>query len=143
MYANHGALIKHQHQMEGINSRLDGLQAAVLNVKLPHLKAWTAARQTVAARYDKELRDVAQISTPKLRDGAEHSYHLYVIRAERRDDLMVHLKENGIGCALHYPTALPLLPAYSYLGHSEIDFPKTVRACSEICRCRFFRDDDL
>ena len=138
MYANHGALIKHQHQIEGINSRLDGLQAAVLNVKLPHLKAWTAARQRVAARYDVGLTGLNEVMTPKLRDGATHSYHLYVIRAQRRDELMAHLKEKAIGCALHYPTPLPLLPAYSYLKHTESDFPKTVSACSEILSLPIF-----
>ena len=79
-FARHGG--KGEHVMEGINSRMDGLQAAVLNVKLPHLPAWTEARRRVAARYDELLSGVGDIVTPKVAPGREHVYHLYVIRTE-------------------------------------------------------------
>jgi dTDP-4-amino-4,6-dideoxygalactose transaminase len=112
MYARHGALKKHEHQIEGINSRLDGLQAAILSAKLPHILDWTAARIRCADTYD-----------PKRRKNTLHSYHLYVIRAENRDDLAQHLKACNIETAIHYPTALPNLKAYAYLGHGPDDFP--------------------
>lgn len=123
MFARHGALKKHQHQIEGINSRLDGLQAAILSAKLPHILKWTAGRQANAALYNKHLAGISQIKTPKVRPGTQHSYHLYVIRAQNRDGLAAHLKQNNIETAIHYPTPLPLLPCYQYLGHSATDFP--------------------
>jgi dTDP-4-amino-4,6-dideoxygalactose transaminase len=132
IYANHGALVKHQHEMEGINSRLDGMQAALLSAKLPHVAAWTAARQRLAARYDELLGDVREVETPSIRPGSTHVYHLYVIRCERRDALRAHLAECGVESAVHYPSALPLLPAYRYLGMTAADVPRAARNTAEI-----------
>ena len=123
MYANHGALKKHHHTIEGINSRLDGLQAAILNTKLPHILKWTEQRIANAAKYDEALKDVAEIITPKVRPNSKHSYHLYVIQCEKREALMRYLKEMGIETAIHYPTILPSLPCYDYLGKKAKDFP--------------------
>ena len=120
-FARHGG--KGDHVMEGINSRMDGLQAAILNAKLPYLSAWTAARRDVAARYDALLGDVGDVITPKAVRGREHVYHLYVVRTENRDALRKHLSEAGISTVLNYPKALPFYPAYSYLGHVPRDFP--------------------
>lgn len=138
MFATHGALVKHQHQMEGINSRLDGLQASILSAKLPYLPEWTERRMQVAARYDELLANIPQIVRPKVRPDSKHSYHLYVIRAERRDELMAFLKEKGVETAIHYPTPLPFLPAYQYLGHSREDFPVAARLQGEILSLPIF-----
>ena len=123
MYANHGALVKHQHKMEGINSRLDGLQAAILNAKLPHLDAWNEKRRMHAAHYSALLKDITQVAVPQERANARHSWHLYVVRAQQRDALQQFLKERGVETQVHYPTPLPLLPAYAYLGYAARDFP--------------------
>jgi len=120
-FARHGG--KGEHVMEGINSRMDGLQGAVLNVKLPHLAAWTQARRRVAARYDELLKGVGDIVTPKIAPDRDHVYHLYVIRTEKRDALKKHLADAGIATVLNYPKALPFYPAYAYLGHTPKDFP--------------------
>jgi dTDP-4-amino-4,6-dideoxygalactose transaminase len=109
--------------MEGINSRMDGLQGAVLNVKLPHLPAWTQARRRVAARYDELLKGVGNLVTPKVAADRDHVYHLYVIRTGKRDALKKHLADAGIATVLNYPKALPFYPAYAYLGHTPKDFP--------------------
>lgn len=122
-FARHGALVKHQHEMEGINSRLDGIQAAVLKTKLPHILNWTNKRREVAARYNEMLLGVGDVITPSVRENTEHSYHLYVIRTEQRDALLKYLSENGVETAIHYPVALPNMRAYEYLGHSREDFP--------------------
>ena len=121
IYARHGG--KGEHIMEGINSRLDGLQAAILNVKEPHLQAWTEARRRVAARYNELLQGVGDVITPRVGPNRDHVYHLYVIRTERRDALKQFLAEAGIGTVLNYPKALPFYPAYAYLGHKPADFP--------------------
>jgi dTDP-4-amino-4,6-dideoxygalactose transaminase len=120
-FARHGG--KGDHVMEGINSRMDGLQAAILNAKLPHLPAWTAARRRVAACYNEILEDVGDVITPTIESDRDHVYHLYVIRTENRDALREHLSEAGISTVLNYPKALPFYPAYAYLGHVSKDFP--------------------
>jgi dTDP-4-amino-4,6-dideoxygalactose transaminase len=120
-FARHGG--KDDHIIEGINSRLDGLQAAILNSKLPYLPAWTEARRCVAACYDKLLEDVGDVITPKIGLGHDHVYHLYVIRTENRDALREHLTPAGISTALNYPQALPFCCAYAHLGHLSRDFP--------------------
>lgn len=132
MYANHGALKKHHHLIEGINSRLDGLQAAILSAKLPNILDWTEARIANAALYSRHLSDTPQLILPAIRPGSKHSFHLYVIRAERRDELMAFLKEQGIETAIHYPTALPNLPCYQYLGIRQGDFPVSTGMQAEI-----------
>jgi dTDP-4-amino-4,6-dideoxygalactose transaminase len=123
MFARHGGTQKGQHEIEGINSRLDGLQAAVLSVKLKHLSHWTKERQRVAAVYDRLLHAVGDIVTPKVAANREHVYHLYVIRTEKRDALKQRLQERGVDTVLNYPVALPFLQAYAYLGHKPADFP--------------------
>jgi dTDP-4-amino-4,6-dideoxygalactose transaminase len=132
MYANHGALRKHEHEMEGINSRLDGMQASLLTAKLAHIHDWTKRRLAVAERYDVLLAAVPQVRVPVRSPGSTHVFHLYVIRSPRRDELKAHLAAAGIETAIHYPTALPLLPAYAYLGHKAQDFPNASRNQSEI-----------
>jgi len=120
-FARHGG--NGDHVMEGINSRMDGLQAAILNAKLPHLSAWTEARRCVAACYNGLLEQVGDVITPKLGPARDHVYHLYVIRTENRDALREHLTQAGISTVLNYPKALPFYPAYAYLGHVPQDFP--------------------
>jgi len=123
MFARHGALKKHQHKIEGINSRMDGLQAAVLTVKLQHILKWTDQRIRNAALYAKYLQDVPQITLPTVRAESKHTFHLYVIRTSRRDELALFLKSNGVETAIHYPVALHNMEAYSYLGYMPNDFP--------------------
>jgi dTDP-4-amino-4,6-dideoxygalactose transaminase len=120
-YARHGG--KGEHIMEGINSRLDGLQAAILNVKVPHLQGWTERRRQVAARYNELLTGVGDLVLPKVAADRDHVYHLYVIRSEKRDALKKFIGDKGVGTVLNYPKALPFYPAYSYLGHKPEDFP--------------------
>jgi dTDP-4-amino-4,6-dideoxygalactose transaminase len=102
---------------------MDGLQGAVLQVKLRHLNRWTAERQRVAARYDELLRGVGDVVLPKVAPDRTHVYHLYVIRTARRDALRKHLTDAGVATVLNYPKALPFYPAYAYLGHQPADFP--------------------
>jgi dTDP-4-amino-4,6-dideoxygalactose transaminase len=120
-FARHGG--KGDHIMEGINSRMDGLQAAILNAKLPHLPAWTAARRRVATCYNELLEDVGDVIPPTVKPDRDHVYHLYVVRTENRDALKEHLGQAGISTVLNYPKALPFYPAYAYLGHGPKDFP--------------------
>lgn len=132
MYANHGALKKHEHEMEGVNSRLDGLQAAVLSAKLPHIHEWTRRRQEVAEQYRERLRGVAAVTLPECAPGATHVFHLFVVRVPNRDAFRAHLSERGIETGIHYPTALPLLPAYRSRGFRPEQFPRAARNQSEI-----------
>jgi len=123
MFARHGALVKHQHQMEGINSRMDGIQAAVLTAKLPFVEKWTEKRIAIAQSYNGYLSGIQEIILPIVRPGTLHTFHLYVIRAKKRNELKQFLADRGIETALHYPRILPNLPAYAYLNHNLTDFP--------------------
>jgi len=138
MLANHGSLEKHDHQIEGINSRLDGIQAAILSVKLPHLDEWNHQRLKHALKYNKLLADVSEVTVPKIRDDASHVFHLYVIRTRNRDQLREFLANKGISTGIHYPTALPFLPAYRYLGYSRENFPVASRYQDEILSLPMF-----
>jgi dTDP-4-amino-4,6-dideoxygalactose transaminase len=131
MYANHGALKKHEHKIEGVNSRLDSLQAAILSAKIPNLETWTNQRIINADRYLKRL-GTSELILPLVRQGTKHSFHLFVIRSDKRDLLKNFLEKKGIQTAIHYPTALPNLPAYQYLNYKPSDFPIASRYQHEI-----------
>lgn len=131
MIANHGQKGKHNHLIEGRNSRLDGLQAAILSAKLPHLEKWTEARIRNAALYTKLLQETS-LKTPVTKEGYRHVFHLYVIRTEHREELIQLLKENDIETAVHYPTALPFLPCYANRNHKPEDFPAAFANQSQI-----------
>jgi len=133
MFANHGRIDKYDHEQEGVNSRLDGLQAAILNVKLKHLPEWTEKRRRNAFLYDRYLRNIDLI-LPVEMNGVKSVYHLYVVRVRNgiREKLQWHLKSKGVSTGIHYPIALPKLKAYSYLNHSPEDFPEAERASGEI-----------
>ncbi len=130
LFARHGG--KGDHVMEGINSRLDGLHAAVLSAKLPHLPGWTRRRQELAARYTAKLAGLSAVSTPTIRPDRSHVFHLYMIRTKQRDALRAHLQAAGIATVLNYPRALPLYPAYAYLRHQPADFPRAYAHQQEI-----------
>ena len=124
MFARHGGLTKGDHQIEGINSRMDGLQAAILNVKLKHLPAWTAQRQAIALRYTGLLAALSDdITLPHVAADCAPVWHLYVIQHRQRDALAQHLKSQGVSTVINYPVALPFLPAYARFKHSPADFP--------------------
>ena len=123
MFKNHGRCNKYDHEFEGVNSRLDGLQAAVLNVKLTYLDEWIALRRQHAASYSQRLGSISGITCPATFEERISAWHLYVIRCEKRDALREHLASKGISSGIHYPIALPNLKAYAYLRHSPKDFP--------------------
>jgi len=131
----HGSETKYHHQLIGINSRLDSLQAAVLRVKLPHLERWSEARRENAERYHQLFEDAGlleEISLPAVRPRVRHIFNQYVIRAgARRDALIAHLKQNDIGTDIYYPVPLHLQECFSYLGYGEGDFPEAERAARE------------
>jgi dTDP-4-amino-4,6-dideoxygalactose transaminase len=130
LFARHGG--KGEHTIEGVNSRLDGLQAAILSVKLPHLQKWTLARKQIAEKYEKMLSNIPEIIPPVVARDRSHVYHLFVIRAKERDRLKQYLNEKGISTMLNYPKALPFYPAYKYLNHKPDDFPISFRNQNEI-----------
>lgn len=136
LFARHGG--KGNHEIEGINSRLDGLQAAILNVKIKYIKEWTRGRQAAADRYDALFADVSGVKTPKRRPDTEHVFHLYVIRVANRDEVRDGLNEAGIGSVINYPKALPHYKAYDYLGHSQEEFPVAKKHAEEILSIPIF-----
>ncbi len=121
--ANHGGLSKDDHQIEGFNSRMDTMQAAILNVKLKYLQEWNARRIRNAQLYFENLSDIGAISLPEVRKITVHTFHLFVIKVEQRDDLKALLESKGVQTLIHYPKALPFVPAYDYLSHNLDDFP--------------------
>lgn len=133
MIANHGRIDKYDHKIEGRNSRLDGLQGAVLSVKLKHLPEWTKRRRAVAKRYTEALEGVGDLVLPKEFADRTAVYHLYVVRTKRREELQKFLKEKGIEAGIHYPIGLPFLEAYHHLEKSTAaDFPTTHMLQGEI-----------
>ena len=138
MFANHGSLQKHQHEIEGINSRMDGIQGAILNVKLKYIDEWNSSRYKNALRYNELLSGIPETKTPKIRDNSSHIFHLYVIRTNKRDELANYLKSKEISTGIHYPTALPFLRAYKYLDYKAPDFPVAHQFQSEILSLPMF-----
>jgi dTDP-4-amino-4,6-dideoxygalactose transaminase len=132
MFARHGALKKHQHMIEGINSRMDGLQAAILSAKLPFILKWTEQRIINSTLYYNFLSSIPEIVLPKVRNDSKHTFHLFVIRAQKRDELIEFLKRAGIETAIHYPIALPNMEAYNYLDYKKNDFPNATKYQQEI-----------
>lgn len=132
MFANHGALKKHHHEINGINSRMDGIQAAILSAKLPYIREWTQARQQVASWYDQKLAGLNNIKIPNRRDNADHVFHLYVIKTPARDEVRMELKKKDIDTVIHYPTALPFLEAYHDMNHQISDYKKAHQDSLEI-----------
>ena len=139
MFANHGRIDKYNHEKEGVNSRLDGLQASILSVKLKHLPEWTESRRTNAYLYNNYLKDTGVIVPVEI-DNVKAVYHLYVIRVKNglREKLQSHLKSSGVTTGIHYPIALPNLRAYAYLKHKESDFPEATEASNEILSLPMF-----
>jgi dTDP-4-amino-4,6-dideoxygalactose transaminase len=138
MFARHGGLRKGDHVIEGINSRLDGLQAAILSVKLKHLIDWTRLRQSHAKYYTSLLKTNTSVKTPYISEERENVWHLYVIKHEQRDALADYLNSNGVQTVINYPVALPFLPAYERFGHVPEDFPKAFSNQSRILSLPIF-----
>jgi dTDP-4-amino-4,6-dideoxygalactose transaminase len=126
----HGSSKRYYHDEVGFNYRMEGIQGAVLGVKLKHLETWTRRRRHVAKRYG-ELLAGTPLQLPQEAPHAESAWHLYVVRHPRRDDLKKHLEANQIGCALHYPLPLHLQKCYASLGYKAGDFPVAEKACRE------------
>ncbi len=122
LIANHGQISKNRHTIEGRNSRMDGIQAAVLSVKLPHLEGWLEARRANAKIYNRLLAD-SGLQLPIEPSDSRHIYHLYVAQVPDRDTVAAKLNEAGIETGIHYPISLPFMEAYAYLGHTPADFP--------------------
>ncbi len=129
--AAHGSRVKYYHDVLGVNSRLDTLQAAILRVKLRHLEEFNAARQRAAARYDDMLRGTP-VTTPRVAAYGQHIFHQYTIRAPRRDALADFLKSKGIPHAVYYPVPLHLQKAFAMSGGQTGDFPVTEKAATEV-----------
>jgi len=130
---NHGQLQKHRHTLIGRNSRLDTLQAAILSVKLRHLPQWIETRRDIAKTYSELLQNVI---VPPEPEKYQHVYHLYVIRCEKRDNLLQYLKTNGIGCSIHYPGGLPFMDVFG--AQDPQAFSVTARITEEILSLPLF-----
>ncbi len=132
----HGEGKKYYHKVVGLNSRLDSLQAAVLRIKLRHLEDWIAARRRLAKQYETKIIDAGlseQIETPFVREDGRHVFHLFVIRVRdgKRDPLLSHLHDSGIGSGVYYPVPLHLQECFAYLGYRAGQFPVAEAAAQE------------
>ena len=122
---------KYVHTEKGTNSRLDGIQAAILRVKLKYLDAWNERRKDVAACYYDSLKDL-QIKLPETRNNSNHVFHLFVIETDNRDELLQFMKQKEISCGIHYPVPLHFQEVYSELGYRAGDFPVSECSASRI-----------
>lgn len=131
MLRNYGSQKKYHNKIKGVNSRLDEIQASLLNVKLNHYNELRKEREKIANRYLSEITN-PRIELPKIRKGSEHVWHLFEIKTEERDKLQKYLKDNGIGTQIHYPIPPHLSEAYEYLGYKKGDFPKTEKLANTL-----------
>jgi len=138
MFRDHGQARKYEHEMVGWNARMDGLQGAVLSVKLSHLEDWNNARRQNAHLYGELLQGAKGVVLPTEADYARHVYHIYAIRTDRREQLMAYLAERGIACGIHYPVPLHLQKAYQGLGLTEGSFPVAERCAAEFVSLPMF-----
>ena len=130
LFARHGG--KGKHLIEGVNSRMDSIQAAILSTKIPKLKIWNKKRNENAQIYLSNLSNFKNIKLPYVFENRSHVWHLFVIETLKRDELFLKLKKRNIGVAINYPIALPFLPAYKYLNHKPEDFPNAYSAQQQI-----------
>lgn len=138
MIRDHGSPCKYQHELPGLNSRLDALQAVVLTAKLRRLAVWNRARRTAAARYDMFLARWEMIERPRTLAGNEHVWHLYVIRVPDRDRVLAELLAAGIGAGIHYPLPIHRTPAFAGLGYGDGAFPVAEKAAAELLTLPLF-----
>jgi dTDP-4-amino-4,6-dideoxygalactose transaminase len=129
---DHGSSVKYFHDFIGHNYRMEGLQGAILNVKLNHLDEWTEKRRHNAVLYTRVLSGIPQIIVPKEMPGAKHVYHLYVIRAEQRDELIKYLADNEVFTGIHYPVPCHLQKAYASLAYQIGSLPNSEKFAGEI-----------
>jgi dTDP-4-amino-4,6-dideoxygalactose transaminase len=127
---NHGQFAPYSHSIEGFNSRMDALQAALLQLKLPHLEQWNDERRRLARAYREQLSEVAEIRFQRVPDGYLHAYHILAALADRRDELAAYLSERGVDTRVIYPTPIHLMEAYEGLGRRAGEFP----VCETVCR---------
>ena len=132
MIRDHGSPAKYRHEVVGVNSRLDALQAVVLSAKLRRLAGWNAARRAAAARYDELLSGCDAVTRPRTLDGNEHVWHLYTVRVPDRDRVLKELQAAGVGAGIHYPVPIHLSPAFADLGYAEGAFPVAERSAREL-----------
>ncbi|MCR5604498.1 MAG: DegT/DnrJ/EryC1/StrS family aminotransferase [Lachnospiraceae bacterium] len=131
IYRNYGSEKRYYNKVVGTNSRLDEIQAALLKVRLKHAHELNEEKQAIAAEYDARLNNPL-IELPRVREGADHIYHQYVIRCKERNRLMEYLKDKGISTIIHYPIPPHLAQAYEYLGHKKGDYPVTEACADEV-----------
>jgi dTDP-4-amino-4,6-dideoxygalactose transaminase len=143
MIRDHGSRQKYEHEVIGLNSRLDALQAVVLSAKLRRLARWNALRQAAAERYDALLSQVEEVITPRILDGNEHMWHLYVVRVPDRDRVLKELHAAGIGAGIHYPVPIHLTTAFARLGYAEGAFPVAERVAGGILSLPLFPEITL
>ncbi len=129
---DHGRISKYESDMIGYGERLDALQAAILNVKLKHLKEWTKKRRENAYKYNVLLKDTKGIEIPFEENNSKHVYYIYKVKVKKRNELMNLLNEKGISTGIHYPIPLHLQPSLRFLGYKEGDFPIAEKAAKEI-----------
>lgn len=135
---DHGQVRKYHHTMIGWNCRMDGIQAAVLDVKLSSLDRGNTLRRNHAEQYNRAFQNVEQIITPFEAPYARHVYHVYAIRSHERDEIMWNLRDHGIGCAIHYPVPIHLQEAYAGLGYSPGSFPVSEQIAKEFISLPMF-----
>lgn len=136
---DHGREGKYTHQTVGYNERMDGIQGAVLDVKLDHLDEWNEGRRENAEFYNNALEDLP-VTPPTVRAQAEHIYHQYAVRCPNRDDVIEELQEADIGAGIHYPIPLHLQDSLSQLGYEQGDFPVAEQAADEVLSLPVFSD---
>ncbi|MBC8000142.1 MAG: DegT/DnrJ/EryC1/StrS family aminotransferase [Leptolyngbya sp.] len=136
MLRNYGQSKRYYHDIVGINSRLDEMQAAILSAQIPFVEEWNDRRREIADRYNRGLADV--VKTPIEEDGRKHVYHLYVIQTDHRDELQEYLLEQGIQCLIHYPNPAHLQKAYSFLGYKPGSLPQTEKVVKRILSLPMF-----
>jgi dTDP-4-amino-4,6-dideoxygalactose transaminase len=138
MFRDHGQARKYHHDVVGWNARMDGIQAAVLRVKLPHLDRNNAGRRAHASQYHALLADIPDLLTPFQATHGRHVYHVYALRVPDRDRILTGLQEHGIGCGIHYPIPVHLQQAYASLGHARGAFPVAERCAAEFLSLPMF-----
>jgi len=140
MFRDHGQAKKYYHGMVGWNARMDGIQGAVLGVKLKYLAGWNDARRRHAAAYTEQLSSLNEVLKPREEAYARHVYHIYAIRVKERDRLMAALAEKGIGCNIHYPVPIHLQEAYRFLNLGPGSFPIAEKCASEYLSLPMFAE---